>query len=77
MWEIEKIVWYTVCACLGSLHTTVLHGSYEQFQFAIFLQSDTTATIFSMLVFVWLVFEGNVYFYGKATDINDGWIRYA
>ena len=26
--------------------------------------------------FMWLLFEGNVYFFGKPGGINDGWIRY-
>jgi len=30
----------------------------------------------SLLFFVRLLFEGGVYFFGKPTDINDGWIRY-
>ena len=39
----------------------------------VFLQSDTAATIFFLLLtFVWLLFKGGVYFFGKPTDINDG-----
>ena len=32
---------------------------------------------FSLLVFLWLLFGGSVYFFGKSADINDGWIKYA
>ena len=28
------------------------------------------------LFFLWLVFEGSVYCFGKPTDVNDSWIRY-
>ena len=43
----------------------------------VFIQSDTVATIFFLLpVFMWLLFECSVYFFGKHTSINDGWIRY-
>ena len=49
----------------------------------VFLQSDTTITIFfcgSHLVRLLFkggcYFEGGVYFFGKPTDINNGWIRY-
>ena len=46
-----------------------------------FFDTDVAATvsfllIFSLLVqFVRLLFEGDIYFFGKPTDINDGWIR--
>ena len=34
-------------------------------------------TIWPLLhVFVWLLFEGGVYFIGKLADSNEGWIRY-
>ena len=48
----------------------------------VFLQSDTAITIFCGAHLVQLVFkggyyfEGGVYFFGKPTDINNGWIRY-
>ena len=42
----------------------------------VFLQSNAVATIYSAAGFVWLLFEGGVYFFGKSGDINDGWIRY-
>ena len=42
----------------------------------VFLRSDATATIFSLLVSLWLLFKGDVYFFGKPEDINNGWIRY-
>ena len=32
---------------------------------------------FSLLVFLWLLFGGSVYFFGKSVGINDGWIKYA
>ena len=31
---------------------------------------------FLLLVFVWLLFEGDVHILGKAADGNDSWIRY-
>ena len=31
---------------------------------------------YSLLVSVWLLFEGGVYFIGKPADINDSWTRY-
>ena len=40
------------------------------------LQSNAVATIYSAAGFVWLLFEGGVYFFGKSGDINDSWIRY-
>ena len=43
---------------------------------AVFLQSDHMATIFLLLDFVWLLFEGGVYFFRKSADINNGWTRY-
>ena len=42
-------------------------------QATIFLQSDTVATIYFAAVFVWLLFEGGGYFFGKPADMNDGW----
>ena len=42
----------------------------------IFLQSDATANILSLFAFVWLLFEGGVYFFRKLADINAGWMRY-
>ena len=42
----------------------------------VFLQSDATATVFLLLDFVRLLFEGGVYFFRKFADINNGWIRY-
>ena len=41
-----------------------------------FLQSDATATIFLLLIFVRLLFEGGIHFLEKPVDISDGWIRY-
>ena len=32
--------------------------------------------LFSLIIFVQLLFEGGVYFFGKLADINDGWIGY-
>ena len=29
-----------------------------------------------MHVFIWILFEGGVYFFEKPADINEGWIRY-
>ena len=40
------------------------------------IQLDATATIFSLLAFVQLLFKVSVYIFGKPADINDGWIRY-
>ena len=37
---------------------------------------QTLQLLFLLLVFLRLLFEGSVYFFGKAADINDGWIRY-
>ena len=34
------------------------------------------ATIFHCSFFLWLLFEGGIYFFGKLTDIKGGWIRY-
>ena len=31
---------------------------------------------FSLPIFVRLLFEGSVYFFGKSADTNNGWIRY-
>ena len=42
----------------------------------VFLQSDAAATICFTAHFVWLLFEGGIYFFGKPGDINDGWIGY-
>ena len=42
----------------------------------VFLRSDTAATIYFAAHFVWLLFEGGVYFLGKPGDVNDGWIGY-
>ena len=42
----------------------------------LYFSNQTLATIFLLLVFVRLLFEGCVYFVGKPADINDGWIRY-
>ena len=42
----------------------------------VFLQSDAMATVYFAACFMWLLFEGNVYFFGKPGGINDGWIRY-
>ena len=38
----------------------------------IFLRSDAMATIYFTARFVWLLFEGGVYFFGKPGDINKG-----
>jgi len=38
----------------------------------IFLRSDAMDIIFSLLVFMQLLFEGGIYFLGKPADINDG-----
>ena len=43
--------------------------------YTVFLQSDATATIYFAACFMWLLFEGGVYFFGKPGDINDGLIR--
>ena len=40
------------------------------------LQSDVVATIYFAAYFVWLLFKGSVYFFGKHGDINNSWIRY-
>ena len=29
---------------------------------------------FLLLVFVWLLFEGGIYLFGKPAHINDGWM---
>ena len=42
----------------------------------VFLRSDAAATIYFAVHFVWLLFEGGVYLFGKPGDINNGWIRY-
>ena len=34
------------------------------------------ATIYFAVRFVWLLFEGGIYFFGKPGGINDSWIRY-
>ena len=39
----------------------------------IYLRSDAVATIYFAACFVWLLFEGGVYFFGK---LRDSWIRY-
>ena len=36
----------------------------------VFLRSGTTATVYSLFVFVRLLFEGGVYFFGKPAYIN-------
>ena len=41
----------------------------------VFVRSDTAATIYFTPRFVWLLFEGGIYFFGKPGDI-DSWIRY-
>ena len=42
----------------------------------IFIWSDAAATIFFAACFSAATIEGGVYFFGKLTDIKDGWIRY-
>ena len=47
----------------------------------VFLQSDRLLFFFcctfgAATIQGWLLFEGDVYFFGKPADINDGWIRY-
>ena len=37
---------------------------------------DTLYTIYFAAHFVWLLFEGGIYFFGKPGDTNDGWIGY-
>ena len=44
--------------------------------FTVFLWTGTTATIFSLLVFMRQLFEGSVRFIQKLEDITYGWIRY-
>ena len=41
-----------------------------------FFNQTPQLLFFSLLVFLRLLFEGGVYFFGKLADINDGWIRY-
>ena len=45
---------------------------------AVFLQSDhaDTAQFCAATIQGWLLLEGGMYFLGKPTDTNDGWIRY-
>ena len=42
----------------------------------VFLQSDATAALFSLLIFLRLLFKGGIYFFRKPTVIRDGWIGY-
>ena len=49
---------------------------WEQTRATVFLRSDAAATTFFAARLVRLLFEGSVYFFGKPTDINNGWIRY-
>ena len=42
----------------------------------VFLRLDVMATIFLLHLFVRLLFEGSVYFFGKPADINNSWIKY-
>ena len=50
-----------------NLHTT---SSYVPLTNTIFLRSDTAATIFSLPVFLWLLFEDGVYFFGKLAQTS-------
>ena len=45
---------------------------------AVFLQSDhaDTAQFCAATIQGWLLLKGGMYFLGKPTDTNDGWIRY-
>ena len=43
---------------------------------AVLYRISLSTIFYSLLVIVWLLFEGGVYFFGKPADINDGWIRY-
>ena len=49
---------------------------FQQSWHAIFLRSDTAATIFFLLNVSVLLFEGGVYFFGKSAHTNNDWIRY-
>ena len=49
--------------------TDLLQSTYVH---TISLRSDATDIIFSLLVFMQLLFEGGIYFLGKPADINDG-----
>ena len=58
-------------------HTSISVYKWEAWARAYcFLQSDSAATIFSLLAFVWLLFECSFHFFGNPADISDGWIRY-
>ena len=59
------LVWSSL-KCLMAFEATI----------TVFLKSDTRLPFVSLLVLVQLLFEGSVYFLGKHTDINDGWIKY-
>ena len=53
-----------------------LHFSYLRSVHTVFLWSDAVTAMYFTACFVWLLFEGGVYFFGKPGDINDSWIRY-
>ena len=63
----------TVSLTIGGPSLYLVETSYIPYFF-----NQTPRLIFiSLLVSVWLLFEGAIYFFGKSADINDGWIRYA
>ena len=67
---------------MSSLKTSIVliwvgnisHGCIPMY--TVFLQSDAAVTIYFAARFVRLLFKGSIYFFGKAEDINDGWIGY-
>ena len=40
------------------------------------IQTPQLFPFFLLLIFVWLLFEGGMYFLGKPADTNDGWTTY-
>ena len=52
-----------------------MHSTWYNHSYCISL-INAAATIYFAAGFVWVLFEGGAYFFGKPGDINEGWIRY-
>ena len=63
-----RYLWNCKVSC-ATLHVLIIIDTFS------ILRSDAAATIYFAARFVWLLFKGGVYFFGKPRDINDGWIR--
>ena len=63
-----RYLWNCKVSC-ATLHVLIIIDTFS------ILRSDAAATIYFAARFVWLLFEGSVYFFGKPRDINDGWIK--